>query len=139
MLAVCLMGRFALDAGHWKYELAPLPSSSNDSDRKNGRGPDLVAAVLASFLIVPGCRLVWLIVLGRLHEDHSQRDKWLLFFGCCGLLGNGLIAVAASGAALHPRYENIDAVSMMGIYGVGSLTLLGSFAVIAFCVKVLDC
>ncbi|KAH8797693.1 hypothetical protein DL96DRAFT_1640625 [Flagelloscypha sp. PMI_526] len=128
ILLFCVIGRLVLDDHDWKNRLPPQPPSSDGSDENISSDPDVIVSLLAIVIATPGS---WLVFVLAIRLDGFLQGDWKIWgvlFRCFGLLGNGLAAAAAAGTALHLRYEYINAVSMMGIYGVGSVIVVGCLA-----------
>ncbi|KAH8825710.1 hypothetical protein DL96DRAFT_1817196 [Flagelloscypha sp. PMI_526] len=123
ILIVSLIGRRVLDAIHWKYTLPPRPPSPDGSDQAITEL--LMSSSLAGLFAGPGFWVAFFLHRGLINRANEDWAYFALLLEIFGVLVNGLAAVAASAAALHPRFQYIEAVSMAGMYGVGSGIIVG--------------
>jgi hypothetical protein len=135
IVTVGWIGRSTLDDYHWRYTI-PEELMVIDSHGEMVLPPgDDITGVLAGFLALPGCWLIWLA--GEKVRDQYPRDEFSIkFLMGCAMIINGLASVGAAGAAMHRRFHYINAISMMGIFGTGTLVafagLIGVFLLLVF-------
>ncbi|KAH8813751.1 hypothetical protein DL96DRAFT_1821002 [Flagelloscypha sp. PMI_526] len=110
-------GRAVLDAHHWKYSLPPVPPNPDGTTTK--QDGDSITAAIAGVIAVPGFSLIPLLGV-QLDTWFRNKEGLLVFLGIVWTFGNGLASVAASGAAMHARFDYINAISMMGLFGIGT-------------------
>ncbi|KAH8813652.1 hypothetical protein DL96DRAFT_500483 [Flagelloscypha sp. PMI_526] len=117
------LGRFMLDHFRLWNRVIPLDTPKLD------RHAELIAALLASWLSSP-------VAIGLLLILHFGVDRWLrrieLKFRFLDHISTVVVVVLLSewslllvaGAMLHPRFQYVDPVSLLGIYCFGSLLLI---------------
>ncbi|KAH8825870.1 hypothetical protein DL96DRAFT_1817310 [Flagelloscypha sp. PMI_526] len=97
---------------------------------------ECITAAIAGAIAVPGCWLLFLLV-AQLKKRFRNIGDYFLLFGVIGILVNGLASIAASGAAMHARFDFINPPMMMEMFGIGTLAFAACCSAIILAILLL--
>ncbi|KAH8813674.1 hypothetical protein DL96DRAFT_501016 [Flagelloscypha sp. PMI_526] len=121
-IGACALGRFFLDHFHLWDRRIPSEASSLD------KHAELLAALLASCLSTP-IAIGLLVVFSKADDIYDRREMRFKFLNSLSSIVVFIVLtewafLPVSGVILHPRYQYVNPISILGVFWFGNIPLL---------------